>query len=178
MPSLYLITVTAMLLVLAPAGERAPRQISERELRAAEEEGAEFVKAQTVEMDFVIVRSTTNYEEARRIATEAARRLEIPLNLRDLSPHPPGGLTFPKKDCEDSAFDYPCYLARGRADDGFYASIEYSSAYSGFKPGLYIVIVASEAKDGPIVKRAMKAAKRRFKDAYTRRTGVYMGCIH
>jgi len=135
-------------------------------------------RARTFDKDFVIVRSTAKYEEARRVATEAARRLQIPLNLRDLAPHPSLGLTFPRKDCEDGRFEYPCYIARGRGDDGFYVSIEYSSAYPGFKPGLYVVIVASEDKGGSVVKRAAKAARKIFRDAYTRRTGVYMGCMH
>jgi Antibiotic biosynthesis monooxygenase len=51
-------------------------------------------------------------------------------------------------------------------------------AYQGFKPGLYIVIVASDSAGGEIAKRSAQAAKKVFKDAYMRRTGVYMGCIH
>ena len=171
----YSIILTAFLLAHASHGEQA--QLSERELQEAMEEGTELVKEQTVEKDFVIVRSTPTYEEARRTASQAARRLQVPLNLRRLSPHS-GGLTFAKKDCEESAFDYPCYVARGRGDDGFYVSIEYSTAYAGFRPGLYIVIVASDAKGGPISRRAVKTVRKMFSDAYIRSTGVYMGCIH
>ena len=85
---------------------------------------------------------------------------------------------FSRKECEESAFDYPCYVARGRDDDGLYVSVEYSTAYTGFKPGLYIVIVASDSKAGSIAKDAAKTAKKVFPDAYTRRTGVYLGCMH
>jgi hypothetical protein len=153
-------------------------QLSEQELRQAMAEMAELIKAQTIEKDFVIVRSTGTYRDARRAATNAANRLGMPIDLRGLSPHRKGGLTFTKKECEDNAFDYPCYIARGRDDDGRYVSIEYSTAYDGFRPGLYVVIVASDAKGGRIAADAAAAARKVFKDAYVRRTGVYVGCIH
>jgi hypothetical protein len=153
-------------------------QISARELQQAMDESAEYIKAATVEKDFVIVKSTATYREARRAAADAARRLGVRLDFRDLSPHRRGGLTFSKKECEGNAFDYPCYVARGRGDDGFYVSVEYSTAYAGFRPGLYVVIVASDEKGGQIAMEAATAAKKVFKDAYVRRTGVYMGCIH
>ena len=156
---------------------KAP-QISARELQQAMEESAEYIKASTVEKDFVIVKSTARYREARLAAADAAKRLGIRLDLRNLSPHRKSGLTFSKKECEESEFDYPCYVARGRDDDGSYASVEYSTAYAGFRPGLYVVIVASDEKGGQIARDAATAAKRVFKDAYVRRTGVYMGCMH
>jgi hypothetical protein len=169
--------ITLMVFLLAGGAQGKPAQLSERELQEAMAENAELVKAQTVEKDFVIVKSTSKYEEARKTASEAARRLQVPLNLRGLSPYS-HGLTFSKKDCEESAFDYPCYVARGRGDDGFYVSIEYSSVYEGFKPGLYVVIVASDAKGGLVSKQAARSAKKVFSDAYIRKTGVYMGCMH
>jgi hypothetical protein len=170
--------LTCLFLALA-GGSGNGAQLSERELQEAIAEGDEAIKAQTLEMDFVIVKSTATYGAARRAAAEAARRLGVPLDLRKLSPHSEGGLTWSKKECEESAFDYPCYVARGgRADDGFYVSVEYSTAYTGFKPGLYIVVVASDVKGGELVKSAAKAAKKAFRDAYVRRTGVYVGCLH
>jgi hypothetical protein len=174
---LPLFSTTLAALLLAVGAQAKPAQLSERELREAMAESAELIKAQTVEKDFVIVRSTPTYEEARRTAAEAARRLQVPLNLRGLSSHS-SGLTFSKKDCEQSAFDYPCYVGRGRGDDGFYVSIEYSSAYTGFRPGLYIVVVASDARGGLVSKQAVLSAKKLFRDAYIRRTGVYVGCMH
>jgi hypothetical protein len=163
--------------LLASDLQGKPAQLSERELREAMREGLELVKAQTVAKDFVIVKSTPTYEESRRTAVQAAQRLNVPLNLRGLSPHS-GGLTFSTKDCAENAFDYPCYVARGRGDDGFYVSIEHSTAYENFRPGLYIVIVASDSKGGSVAKQAAKAARKFFSDAYIRSTGVYMGCMH
>lgn len=59
-------------------------------------EGAEFTKAQTVEKDFVVVRSTPSYRAALRAARDAARRLDVRLDLRNLSPQSEGGLTSPR----------------------------------------------------------------------------------
>jgi hypothetical protein len=168
----------ALRVLLLSLAAHAGSQLSERELQEAMDEGAEFVKAQTVEKDFVIVKSTPDYRAAVRAARDAARQLGVRLDLRSLSPHAKGGLTFPKKDCEESAFEYPCYVARGRDDDGAYVSVEYSTAYAGFRPSLYIVVAASDSQGGQIAKDALKAARKVFKDAYARRTGVYMGCMH
>jgi hypothetical protein len=126
----------ALRIFLLSLAAHAGAQISERELQEAMDEGAEFLKAQTVEKDFVIVTSTPDYRAAVRAARDAARQLDVRLDLRKLSPHAKGGLTFPRTDCEESAFEYPCYVARGRDDDGAYVSVEYSTAYAGFKPSL------------------------------------------
>jgi hypothetical protein len=166
------------LAVLASHGEGTRSQLSERELKEALAESADFIKQATVEKELVIVKSTPKYKEARRAAAMAAERLHLPLNLRDLAPHRKEGLTFSKKECEDSAFDYPCYVARGRDDDGEYVSVEYSTAYSGFVPGLYIVVIATDTKGSATTKEAVRAAKAVFKDAYIRTTGIYMGCMH
>ena len=45
--------------------------------------------------------------------------------------------------CEENGWDYPCYVARGRYDDGAYLSVEPSAAYDGLKAGYFVVIAAS-----------------------------------
>jgi hypothetical protein len=88
------------------------------------------IKAATVQKELVIVRSTASYQEASEAATGAAKSLAVPMNLRDLRPHGPSGLSFPAKVCEENGWDFPCYVARGRFDDGTYLSIERSNAYA------------------------------------------------
>ena len=144
----------------------------------AEQSVADYIKEQTLRKEFVITKSTQDYEEARRAATEAARRLRAPLRLRNLAPDGNGKLTFPKKECEENGWDAPCYVARGRFDDGFYVSIEHSSGYPEFRQNLFIVVVASGPKGSAITKRAEQTAKSVFPDAYARIAAVYMGCIH
>jgi hypothetical protein len=108
------------------------------EARAVESEVDEYIKQATVQVEFVIVKSTADYKEAARFAAEASRRLGLPLKLRDLRPTVKGGLSFPKGVCEENGWESPCYLARGRYDDGSYVSIEHTSGYPEFKPGLSV----------------------------------------
>lgn len=52
----------------------------------AEQSATDYIKEQALQKEFVITKSTQNYEDARRAATEAARRLRVPLKLRNLAP--------------------------------------------------------------------------------------------
>jgi hypothetical protein len=127
-------------------------------------------------MSFVIIQSTKNYTEAKATANKAAKALKLKLDLRNLKPHKTSGLTDTKKECEDNSWDYPCYVSRGRYDNGEYVSIEWSEAFYKFTKGYYIVIVYSgEKKDA---NNALKKAKKVFADAYSKEAEVYMGCMH
>jgi hypothetical protein len=145
---------------------------------ASEEDADRYIKEATAQVEFVIVKSTANYDEARGIAAEASKRLRAPMKLRDLAPTSKGGLSFPKGICEENGWDSPCYVARGRYDDGAYVSIEHTSGYPEFKPNFYIVVVASDRKGSALIKKTAREAQKIFPDAYTRVAQVYMGCIH
>jgi hypothetical protein len=128
-----------------------------------------------VEKAFLLVASTKDWDTARSTASQAAQALAMELKV-PVQPHPTEGLTFSEQTCADNGFDHPCYVARGRYDDGEFVSVEWSSAYEGFTPGLYIVVVASgpEAE----VKKHLPAAREVYGDAYIKKAKVYMGCIH
>lgn len=128
-----------------------------------------------VKVNFVIVKSTKNYDSAKTAALFASQKLKYKLDLRGLKAHKKNGLTFSKKDCENEG-GYPCYIARGRYDSGEYISIEWSNAINGFAKGYYVVIVASGEPE--ITKTALKKAKPIFKDAYNKSAEVYYGCMH
>lgn len=144
---------------------------------ANEADAAQDSKEATTQVEFVIVHSTANYAAARRIAAKAAERLRVPLKLRDLAPTSKGGLTFPQAYCEENHQDFPCYVPRGRYDEGMYVSIEHTSAYPEFKPNLYIVVVASDSLASVLVKKAVRESKRLFPDTYTRIARIYIGCM-
>lgn len=132
-----------------------------------------------VEKQFVILRSTTDYKEARRTALKASQLLGTALDLRGLSEDKRIGLTFDERICvEEGGADYPCYVARGRYDDGDYVSIEYSSAFEGFAKGYYIVVSSSYTRGSMEISEALRKAKRYFKNAYSKTSNVYVGCIH
>lgn len=133
---------------------------------------------QYVEKEFVIILSSKNYEAALKTAKEAAVKLKVKLDLRGLKKNRETGLTWDKKTCDTDWFGYPCYVARGRYDDGEYISIEHSSAYTGFKEGYYIVIAAGGFAGSSDLKKSLTRARKGYKDAYSKRSKVYIGCMH
>ncbi len=129
----------------------------------------------TVDKAFLLVAASPSWDEARSTASQAAQGLALELKM-EVEPLPDGGLTFSKKACEGNGWEHPCYVPRGRSDDGEYVSVEYSTQYEGFTPGLYIVVVASGELGK--VEQQLAAAKEMYPDAYIKKAPVYMGCMH
>ena len=128
-----------------------------------------------VKKSFVIIQSTKNYSQAKLTAVKAASQLQQKLNLRGLKPDKKTGLTFSETDCENEG-GYPCYIARGRFDDGDYVSIEWSNAINGFAKGYYVVIAGAGSKEE--TDTILKKAKKIYKTAYVKQADVYIGCMH
>ncbi len=145
---------------------------------AGEPSPPDYLQQATTRVEFVIVKSTTSFTEARRAAQVAAARLGLPLNLRGVSPTTVGDLSFAETTCRANGWDAPCYVARGRGDAGLYVSIESSRAYPEFKPGLYVVIVASGPPGDPALRRSLDRARKLYPDAYRKPASVYQGCLH
>ncbi len=135
-------------------------------------------ESQTEKKGFLIVSAGKNYEAMKKIASQVATKLDFKLDLRDLEYNKTEGLSFPKDTCEAHGFEFPFYLPRGRWDDGNYVSIEYTNAYEGFTPKLYILIVASYSKNSPKLKETLKTVKKQYKYAYIKYADIYQGCIH
>jgi hypothetical protein len=131
-----------------------------------------------VRKSFVILKSTVDYAEARALAAAAAERLAIRLDLRELIPDSTVGLTFSQDACTNEFGEFPCYVPRGRWDDGVYVSIEHSSSYVGFEEGLYIVVLASGSPRDRAIGAAVRRAKAQFPDLMVKTAPVYLGCIH
>jgi hypothetical protein len=131
-----------------------------------------------VDKEFVIVKSTPAFKEATQSAAKAAADLGVALNLRGLSPNLRTGLTSSKEDCVRSELPYPCYVPRGRSDDGTYVSVEWSSKYELVARGLYVVMIASGVPGSSQTRRMLAAARRVYPAAYARRARVYVGCTH
>lgn len=128
---------------------------------------------------FAIIKSTKDYSEALRFAQRSSSLLNLKLNLRGLKPHKKTGLTFNRKICNDEGgSEYPCYISRGRYDNGKYISIEYSDAYQGFRKGYYIVIIASYQAGSKLLEESLNHARKHYRDAYIKISKVYVGCIH
>jgi hypothetical protein len=131
-----------------------------------------------VRKSFVILKSTPSYAEARALAADAAERLAIRLDLRDLTPDADVGLTFSQDACNNEFGAFPCYVPRGRWDDGVYVSIEHSSSYEGFEEGLYIVVLASGSPRDRGIGAALRRARSEYPAASVKTAPVYLGCIH
>lgn len=131
-----------------------------------------------VDKEFVIVDSTPSFEEAAGTAISAASKLGVRLDLRGLSPHERTGLTFSKEECSRSDLSYPCYVPRGRYDDGMYVSVEWSNDYRDFAKGLYLVMVASNVPGSSDTSEILEATRRIYPEAYARRAMMYVGCMH
>lgn len=131
-----------------------------------------------IKKEFLIIHSGKDYAAALKKATDASRKLKLKLDLRGLVPHPQIGLTCSEKVCEDGFGFYPCYVARGRGDDGAWVSIEYSDAYIEFERGYYIVVVCSFVSNNEKSKTQLLKTKAIYPDAYLKASKVYVGCIH
>jgi hypothetical protein len=131
-----------------------------------------------VDKEFVILKTTPAFKEATKSAAKAAAELGIGLNLRGLSPNLRTGLTFSKEECAGSELPYPCYVPRGRRDDGAYVSVEWSSKYQIFARGLYVVMIASGVPGSSETRRMLAAARRVYPAAHAKRAKVYVGCLH
>ncbi len=134
----------------------------------------EMVSQQSVEKDFLIVKTTKVYSEAKKFLIDFSKCSGIAIDLREVSYQDKIGLTPKKEVCLESGFIYPCYIARGRYDDGVYLSIEHSDEYEGFTKGYYVVMAAS----GDIGKKTIQNVKEFVSDSYIKKSMVYMGCTH
>ena len=126
-----------------------------------------------VSKSFLIIQSTKSYNGALKKAKLACNKLSLTLNLRNLIQDKDEGLTS-NDVCECG--EKHGYIPRGRFDDGNYISIEYSSAYDSFSSGYYIVVVASGNNE--TVNSMLPEVKEHYKNAYVKKSKVYMGCMH
>ncbi|MFD2287016.1 hypothetical protein GJU39_10225 [Pedobacter petrophilus] len=137
-----------------------------------------------VPKDIIIINSSKDYKTALAVAKKSAIALQKKLDLRKLMPNTKIGLTLSKGDCYgDGGGDdmgYPCYFARGdgNAFNDDYISIEYSNAYKGFAKGYYIVVAAITDVKSVDMKNKLAVIKKKYPDAYAKRTYIWRGCMH
>ena len=138
----------------------------------------DYLESQNVKKHFLIVASTKSYESALKTAREMTMKLDLKFDDRDLKPNEESGLTWSDEDCEGNGWEYPCYVARGRHDDGEYISIEWSNAIEGFTKGYYVVIVSSQSERNDEMNDFLKKVKEIKPSAYIKSAEVYIGCMH
>ena len=134
--------------------------------------------AEMAEKDFVVLPAIASYAEARRVASSAARRLGLKLDLRRARPDGHGGLTFSPVDCEANDWEHPCYVSRGRDDDGAYVSVDEARRFFDAEEQGYLVILGSGPKNDPSTRAVGEKARALFPSAEVRTDDVWQGCIH
>lgn len=135
-------------------------------------------KAEMVEKDFVVLPAIASYTEAHRVARTAARRLGLKLDLRRARPDGYGRLTFSPADCKANARVYPCFVSRGRQDDGPYISVDLADRFFDNEASGYLVILGSGPKDDPSTRALAEKARSLFPLAELRTDDVWQGTIH
>jgi hypothetical protein len=136
------------------------------------------VESPYAERSFLIIASTRNIKEAFKLAQAAAKKTGFKFRDNLLQKDSTVGATFPLDTCKAAGFAWPCYVARGRYDDGAYLSVEYSNAYTGFQKGYFIVVAANGYKENEEFKQAVKAIRQHYPKSYVKRSAVYLGCMH
>jgi hypothetical protein len=134
--------------------------------------------AEMVEKDFVVLPAIASYTEAHQIARTAARRLGLKLDLRRARPDGSGRLTFSPADCKANGWPYPCFVSRGRQDDGPYVSVDLADRFFDNEARGYLVILGSGPKDDPSTRALAEKARSLFPLAELRTDDVWQGCIH
>ena len=131
-----------------------------------------------VEKDFVVLPAIASYTEAHLVARTAARRLGLKLDLRRARPDGYGRLTFPPADCKANDWVYPCFVSRGRQDDGTYVSVDVADRFFDAEARGYLVILGSGPKDDPSTRALAEKARSLFPLAELRTDDVWQGRIH
>src|SRR6187402_739190 len=85
---------------------------------------------------FLIISSTKSLDKAYTTAKTASEKTNLIFKDSKLKVDTSGfaNVTFPVDSCELFGFEYPCYVPRGRGDDGSYLTIESSNGFQGFTP--------------------------------------------
>ena len=73
---------------------------------------------------------------------------------------------------------YPCYVTRGRDDDGAYVSVDEAGRFFDAEEEGYLVILGSGPKDDPSTRAVAEKARPLFPSAEIRTDDVWQGCIH
>lgn len=141
---------------------------------------ADPMSHQYQDVSFVIAASEKSYSQAVLKAATLSEKSGILYKTNGINFDPKhkdnnGGLTYSPSACENNNWGYPCYVSRGRWDEGSYITVEYSSAIQGFIPGLYVVIAASGKKEDLLP--SLNTVKHFVPDAYMKTSSVYIGCM-
>ena len=126
----------------------------------------------------IILGSLTVYINALKKAKSISKKSKIPFSSRGLIYNESQGLHWSSKD-KNNPFAGSYFPRRYNSDteSSNYISIELSDSYPGFTKGYYIIV--GGIIDEPLERKEMlKKYKKIVKDAYVKKTRIYMGCVN
>jgi len=127
----------------------------------------------------LILKSTKDYSEAVRFATEASKKLGLEFHNVNRKYSKEKGIYF-SEEIDDEMYrgGYAPRRYNGRAQSlKEYISLENSDYYKGFNDG-YIIVVSGIYEDKKSSEKALAKIRKFYKDAYAKKTVMWMGCIH
>ncbi len=139
------------------------------------EDMAEYYRASTETKHFLVVGTYGTYAVASRAMSALAKKVGMgapsqPVELVD------GEMSYTRSACEENGWDYPCYVARGRYDDGAYLSVEPSSAYGGMEPGYFVIVAASG--NAELVREQERTMRKHGVSSFRQSEAIWLGCMH
>ncbi len=121
----------------------------------------------------LILKSTKDYNEAVNFATEGSGKLGLKFDNEDKLYSEQKGIYF-SEDIDDVLYRGE-YAPRRYAEE--YISLENSDHYKGFTDG-YIIVVAGIYGGKEDSEEVLSKVRKFYKDAYVKKTVMWMGCIH
>jgi hypothetical protein len=143
--------------------------------QGADADVAQYIRDFTVLKYFLVAGTFRSFASATIEAARLAPRVSLEFRQQTTQLEQ-GQPTYSRSACEEDGRSYPCYVARGRYDDGKYVSAEPSSAYEGMRSGYFVVIAASGNLEE--VLQAQRELGGRHVTAVVRSAPVWMGCMH
>ncbi len=141
----------------------------------SDEAWAEYVRTFTARKQFMIAGTFRSFRAGSAHAQRLAERTGLEYRSQTtLTEH--GSPTYSRDVCADNGWTYPCYVPRGRWDDGVYVSVEPTDGYRGMQPGYFIVVVASGLEEEIVEARQVLAGHRI--STFVKGAPIWMGCIH
>ncbi len=138
----------------------------------------DYFISRTSDMHLVILGCYRTFRAAESDAKAFSRRLRIPLDMREIVFDAKRGLILSDK-ANDPMYAGEYVLRRydTRGDGDPFLSIEKSEAYSGLRPGYYIIVgrILGDRLDARNEARRFSAVA---PGAYFARTSIYYGCMH
>lgn len=155
--------------------KRKNSSIQYEEVTAFAEEqdlGGDFYSDRYFDKYILILKSTKNYNEAVNFAHNAAKKLNLKFDNEHVRYSKQKGIYF--EGIDDPDYN-GAYYPRRYSEESI--SLENSDGYEGLSGG-FIIVVGGIYNDRKASEQVLGKVKTIYRDAYVKKTKMWMGCIH